>query len=83
MQPFDWSPDPLPASFERIYKNLVKLVNGSEYEGEWSIKGQMQGRGTLWGSDGSVYTGYFENGKPHGRGLLIYPNSDFYNGEFF
>ncbi len=32
--------------------------------------------------DGSVYKGSIKNGKKHGKGLLIDPSGDIYEGEF-
>ena len=33
-------------------------------------------------SDGSVYSGHFQNGLKHGPGQLIFPNKDVYEGTF-
>jgi hypothetical protein len=36
----------------------------------------------LTSADGSVYNGYFVNGKKNGEGLLLYANGDKYDGFF-
>lgn len=33
-------------------------------------------------SDGRVYSGEFENGLPHGKGKMTFPNEDTYDGEW-
>ena len=32
--------------------------------------------------DGSVYMGYFDHGRAHGRGAYIFPNGAYYEGDF-
>lgn len=37
----------------------MKLSDGSDYEGEWNIKGEMDGQGTLTQVNGARYEGSF------------------------
>ncbi len=48
-----------------IYKD------GSEYNGTLSNDGLKHGAGSLKFSDGSQYTGQFENGFFHGLGIIV------------
>lgn len=56
---------------------------GNIYNGEWDIKMQEQnGLGTMQYSwDGSIYNGYWLQGKAHGRGQLYSDHFEF-NGCF-
>lgn len=36
----------------------------------------------MYKSDGSLYIGYFRKGKAEGRGVLIFANGSFYQGDF-
>ncbi|MBO9638497.1 MAG: M48 family metalloprotease [Siphonobacter aquaeclarae] len=57
-------------------------ANGKKkYEGEFA-NGKFDGNGTLWLSNGNIYTGDFKTGTVHGKGVLLYANGDRYMGEF-
>ncbi len=61
----------------------INFEDGSVYEGEKSLSGQMDGHGTLRSSNGNVYEGDFKEGKRHGKGVLTYADGDVYKGEFY
>ena len=52
---------------EKIGKTLIKLPDGSEFEGQWSDR-KRHGRGTQIWRDGSIYEGYWKNDMANGRG---------------
>lgn len=66
------------SEYEEVW---VQLDNGSNYSGP--VKNQMpHGYGKEYRPDGSLYTGYFFNGKWQGPGTLTNQNLDSYQGEF-
>lgn len=40
------------------------------------------GQGYFAYADGSLYDGFFSQGRPHGHGKFVYPNGDEYTGSF-
>lgn len=62
----------------------MKLLNETaRYKGEWSIDSkQRYGKGIQVWADGSVYQGYWKEGKAHGKGRLIHADGDVYEGEW-
>ena len=49
------------------------------YHGNW-LHDRKQGYGIESYSDGSVYSGYFDDGIKHGQGKQIFPNQSVYQG---
>lgn len=43
---------------------------------------KLIGYGEIKYIDYKIYKGYFLDGKPHGQGIMIFPNKDVYNGEW-
>ena len=41
-----------------------------------------QGSGTLYSSNGDVFTGSWNANKRHGKGKLAYEGGDYYDGDF-
>jgi hypothetical protein len=60
-----------------------RYPDGSEYKGEWNNEGQRHGFGVLSLSDGTKYTGEFENGLCHGLGVMTFADGSKYEGEFY
>uniref|UniRef100_W5N577 MORN repeat-containing protein 4 n=1 Tax=Lepisosteus oculatus TaxID=7918 RepID=W5N577_LEPOC len=56
--------------------------SGEEYHGEWKEEGRRHGLGQLQFSEGTSYTGQFENGLFSGCGVLVFPDGSRYEGEF-
>lgn len=56
------------------------LTDGKIFEGEWSTDGVTNGRMTY--TNGDIYEGYFECGLRCGKGLMIYINTETYNGDW-
>lgn len=42
----------------------------------------MEGHGLMRYKDGSVYEGYFVNGKKHGKGTYVDPNGNTFDGNW-
>ena len=54
-----------------------------EYSGEWNDKSnERHGRGIQIWIDKTIYIGYWKNDLANGKGKLIYPKGDYYEGEF-
>lgn len=66
---------------QKTKKALIKLPEGSEYEGEW-VGGNRHGRGMQTWKDGSIYEGYWKNDMTNGRGRMIHANSSVYEGSW-
>ena len=60
----------------------VLYPNKSIYKGMINEKGQREGFGKYFLSDGSIYKGFFHNNKMEGRGRIININGFVYEGEF-
>ena len=60
----------------------ILYPNKSIYKGMINEKGQREGFGKYFLSDGSIYKGFFYNNKMEGRGRLININGFVYEGEF-
>ena len=56
--------------------------NKSIYKGMINEKGQREGFGKYFLSDGSIYKGFFHKNKMEGRGRIININGFVYEGEF-
>ena len=65
------------------YKIIAILYpNKSVYKGMINSKGQREGFGKYYLSDGSIYKGFFHNNKMEGRGRMVNINGFIYEGEF-
>ena len=60
----------------------TRLPNQAVYLGEWGEDGAVTGRGKMYGADGSLREGYWDHGELHGFGRIVYPNGDYYEGDF-
>ena len=60
----------------------VLYPNKSIYKGMINEKGQREGFGKYFLSDGSIYKGFFHNNKMEGRGRIMNINGFVYEGEF-
>lgn len=71
-----------PSSQEQEYEETwSELDNGSNYSGPVK-NGMPNGFGKEYRPDGSLYTGYFLDGKWHGAGTITTDTLDTYQGEF-
>ncbi|GMH57155.1 hypothetical protein TrLO_g9580 [Triparma laevis f. longispina] len=52
------------------------------YDGDW-LSGSMQGGGTYKFADGMIYTGSFNDNRPHGVGKATYSSGTTYEGEWW
>ncbi|KAK9540865.1 hypothetical protein VZT92_003286 [Zoarces viviparus] len=73
-----------------LTRGSFSYSNGEEYHGEWkegkadplTLTRLRHGLGQLTFSDGTCYTGQFENGLFSGCGVLVFPDGSRYEGEF-
>ena len=65
-------------------KKIIAILypNKSIYKGMINKKGQREGFGKYFLSDGSIYKGFFHQNKMEGRGRIININGFVYEGEF-
>jgi hypothetical protein len=71
-----------PTSAEEEYEETwIELENGSNYSGPVR-RGMPHGFGKEYRPDGTLYTGYFYEGKWHGYGTLTFDTLDTFSGEF-
>ena len=63
----------------KIKKDLIKLPDGSEYDGEW-VDRMRHGRGMQTWKDGSIYEGYWKDDMTNGRGRMIHADGSIYEG---
>ncbi len=71
-----------PTSAEEEYEETwIELENGSNYSGPVK-RGMPHGFGKEYRPDGTLYTGYFYEGKWHGFGTLTFDTLDTFSGEF-
>lgn len=71
-----------PSSSELFFEETwAELENGSNYSGPVK-NGMPHGLGKEYRSDGSLYTGYFFEGKWQGTGTITTDRLDTYTGEF-
>ena len=61
----------------------VIMENNVIYKGTWSSKGDREGFGELFYTDGSKFEGFFVNDSMNGRGRIINIQGDYYEGELF
>ena len=62
---------------------MQNLDDGAVYVGEWLVNTQVkQGRGLQIYKDGSLYEGYWRDGKACGKGRLIHADGDVYVGSW-
>lgn len=79
-----------PFEMQKTVKGVVQLgaralQGGGVYVGEWSLKSQctlQKGRGRLYGSNGSYTEGYWKSGRLYYRARYIFPNGDYYEGNY-
>ncbi|CAG9320981.1 unnamed protein product [Blepharisma stoltei] len=64
------------------WRGPTKLPDGSVYVGEWNDRGQPQGKGTMYHTDGGISEGSWKAGKLHGKGRKINPAGDMYLGDW-
>jgi hypothetical protein len=79
-------------TLERDVKNVVNggtkrlTKTNSIYIGQWAIRADglpaRKGKGKLFTSDKGLFEGYWKDGKLHLQGRIIYPNGDYYEGQF-
>ncbi|HNR07617.1 MAG TPA: caspase family protein [Saprospiraceae bacterium] len=55
--------------------------SGARYSGEF-VNTKIHGKGTLWMSNGNIYTGEWVQNYREGRGKMVFKNGDTYTGEF-
>ena len=60
----------------------ILYSNKSIYKGMINEKGQREGFGKYFLSDGSIYKGFFHKNKMEGRGRILNINGFIYEGEF-
>ena len=60
----------------------ILYPNKSIYKGMINKKGQREGFGKYFLSDGSIYKGFFHRNKMEGRGRIVNINGFVYEGEF-
>lgn len=70
-------PTAMEASVDTV-RRRIRLKFDSEFDG----RGRHDFAGTMHFVDGRKYIGDFEAGEFHGVGLTIYPNGDFFHGNF-
>lgn len=57
---------------------------GDVYTGEWDeTKTYMQGYGTMRWKNGTIHTGDWSDGLPHGKGIRTFVNGQSYEGDWF
>jgi len=61
--------------------NVIKLRNGSLYEGDL-VNGKPHGKGKIISKSSDIYEGDFVNGKRHGKGKYTWVNGEVYEGDF-
>ena len=71
LEPFDFKQCAPPTGETRIFKQAVRLEDGSVYEGDWNIEGKVDGQGSRVWPDGSYQEGTWQEGRAEGRGRLI------------
>lgn len=73
-----------PFAFVSLAKahSLVALRNGAVYFGDTDVGLIPQGFGLRLEADLTLLEGNWEAGQLHGKGLLVYPNGDYYTGFF-
>jgi hypothetical protein len=70
----------LDFAFSRCYSALLFCTH---WFTRVSHSNTVQGKGTYYYADGSVYEGAWVAGKMQGKGLFVYPNGNKYDGDFF
>ena len=65
-----------------VARQQFTYPSGDIYDGEWNTDCRKHGFGKINLTDGTVYSGKFENGFCCGHGVLSFPNGDVYEGEF-
>lgn len=79
---FIYSSHDLPLSTSLQKRGPIMIENGSIYTGDWNSSNEKHGKGSQVWKDGSLYEGFWLNGKANGRGRLIHSNGDVYEGEW-
>lgn len=65
------------------YSHISCNYSNGTYKGRINSKNQPHGRGKMKYKDGSVFNGYFCNGRKHGNGSMTYASGNKYTGQFF
>ena len=68
-------------SHKLFSKGYVLMENNVIYKGYWSLKGDREGYGELFYTDGSKFEGFFQNDIMNGRGRIVNIQGDYYEGE--
>ena len=71
-----------PLEKGRIFKNKQTCADGKKYEGHWSKEGMRDGYGILNNGDGTLYEGYWQDNKFHGKGRHIDIDGGVYEGDW-
>ena len=74
--------DPKIWESTRAGVTAAALPDGSQYVGEWGLKGEPEGAGILQLPNKGVYTGQLRNGRPHGPGVFQAVDGGMYQGEW-
>ena len=86
MGKFQYASEDDEPHIKKEYRQMEKLADNAQYEGEWNISSNSEpsrhGKGYLIWSDGSVYEGYWKNDMADGKGRLIHAAGDIYDGYF-
>ena len=64
---------------KKIKKSLIRLPDGSEFDGEW-YAGKRHGRGKQVWKDGTIYEGYWLCDQTSGRGRMIDVDGSVFEG---
>lgn len=57
-------------------------MNVQKYEGERNSRGERNGFGKAFLSNGDIYVGCYSDGLRHGKGLYKFKNGSSYDGEW-
>lgn len=63
-------------------QNIMQFENGCTYEGDWDPVRKRHGFGVYTWSDGSKYSGYWNNNAADGFGKLEHANGEVYEGSW-
>ena len=71
-----------PLMLVRVFKNKQTCADGKKYEGHWSKDGMRDGYGVMNNGDGTLYEGYWQDNKFHGKGRHIDIDGGVYEGDW-
>jgi hypothetical protein len=61
-------------------KIKIEYADNTKYEGYCNSQFGPHGHGKMIYSDGSIYTGFWNNGEKDGYGFYLFANKDYYSG---